>query len=140
MKNEQIEHEGVVTEVDSEFITVEISRSSACGACGAKSLCFGGDSSKGMIQIPQRGFILYEPGEKVRVIIEKSMGFKALWISYMIPLVILIVLLTIMSLLGASELIAGLSVIAGIALYYFIIWLVRDKIKNEFNFRIEKIK
>lgn len=140
MKNEQIEHEGVVTGIEPGFITVEISRSSACGACGAKSLCFGGDSSNGIIQIPIQGFTLYEKGEIVKVIIKKSMGFKALWISYMIPLLILIAILAAMTIAGAPELLAGLSVIAGIAIYYFIIWLLREKLKNEFDFRVEKIK
>ena len=134
-----IEHEGVVVDLDASYVTVEITRSSACSMCGARSLCFAGESEKGLIQVEIKGFALYQKGERVKVIIKRSMGFKALWISYVIPLVILLAILTGLTFAGAGELVAGIAVLCGLALYYFIIWLLRDKLRKEFIFTVEKI-
>jgi len=140
MNKEEIEHNGIVVDANPSFVTVEIKRSSACGACGAKSLCNASDSGIGLIEIPVEGYELFEKGENVKVFLKRSMGFKALWISYMIPLLVLILILAAMTLIKAPELVAGLSVIGGIAVYYFLVWLLRDKLKNEFIFTLEKIE
>ncbi len=140
MNKEEIKHNGIVVDANPSFVTVEIKRSSACGACGAKSLCNASESGIGLIEIPVQGYTLYEKGENVEVFLKRSMGFKALWISYMIPLLVLILILAVMTIVKAPEQVAGLSVIGGIVLYYFIVWLLRDKLKNEFIFTLEKIE
>jgi len=68
----------------------------------------------------------------------RTMGLKAVWISYVIPLAILMILLLSLPSLGVSELNAGLLSIAGVGAYYLCIWLLRDKIAREFAFTIEK--
>ena len=66
-----------------------------------------------------------------------TMGLKAVWISYVIPLAILMILILSLSSVIGNELLLGLVAIAGVALYYFFIWLFRDKLSNEFVFYIK---
>jgi sigma-E factor negative regulatory protein RseC len=77
-------------------------------------------------------------GEKVNLLLKRTLGYRALWLSYLVPLLILLVLLISLSTVGFSELAVGLSIIGAISLYYIIIWLFRDKLKREFVFTIEK--
>lgn len=136
---DRIEHEGVIIGIDSDFISVEILSQSACSSCNAKSMCSMSEVKAKIIQVENRGFNLYEKGERVNVLLKRSLGFRALWISYLIPLIILLVLLIVLSTVSVDELSMGLSVIAIIALYYFVVYLLRDKIKKDFIFTIEKL-
>ena len=139
-KGDDINHEGIIKDIEEGFITVEILNKSACSVCHAKGVCTLGDEKIKEIEIDTTGLELFEIGERVNVVMKKSMGFKALWISYLTPLIILLVLLVSLSALNVPELITGLTIIAAISLYYFIIWMLRDKLKREFIFTIEKLQ
>lgn len=71
--------------------------------------------------------------------VKKSMGLKAVWISYVIPLAILMILILSLSGLALAELYVGLLSIAGVALYYGVVYLLRDRISKEFFFTIRRI-
>ncbi|MFA6334965.1 MAG: SoxR reducing system RseC family protein [Bacteroidales bacterium] len=137
--NDRIEHEGIIIDIDMEYISVEILSKSACSSCQAKSMCSLSDMKTKVIQVENRGFDLFETGERVNVIMKKSLGFKALWISFLIPLVVLLVLLVTLSALSVGELSIGLVILASLALYYFIVYLLRNKIKKDFIFTVGKL-
>ena len=63
---------------------------------------------------------------------------KAVWISYVIPLFILMILILSLSSVTVHEVYAGLAGIGGVALYYLVIYLFRDKLANDFVFYIKE--
>lgn len=138
-KSDRIEHEGVVIDINHNFVSVEITRQSACSSCGAKGMCSAANSQNSVIQVPANGFERYKNGEKVKVVMKQSLGLKALWISYIIPLIILLILLLLLSTFKISEILIGLSIICALALYFLTIYLLRDNFKKEFVFTIEKL-
>lgn len=135
-KNE-IEHKGKVVEMTPDFTTVEILVSSACSECHAKGLCGMSEEQEKYVSLPTDPYATYNVGDEVTVCTKMTMGVKALWISYVIPLIILLTLILALSALIDNELIVGLSSIFGVGLYYFIIWLLRDRLSNEFIFYIK---
>ena len=137
-KKDEIAHEGRIVEINPEFTTVEILSSSACASCHAKGLCGMSEEEKKLIMVPTDPYTVYEEGEIVYVMTKKSMGLKAVWISYVIPLVILLILILSLSPVIGNEAYTGLAAIGGVALYYFIIWLIRDRLENEFVFYIKQ--
>ena len=140
MKNE-ITHKAKVIDMTPDFTTIEIMVSSACAECHAKGLCGVSESEEKVISLPTDPYATYNVGDEVILATKKSMGFKAVWISYVIPLAVLMIL--ILSLLAifegaqGKEAVAGLGALAGVAVYYFVIWLLRDRLKNEFVFYIK---
>ena len=140
MKNE-ITHKATVIDMTPDFTTVEILVPSACAECHAKGLCGVSESEEKVISLPTDPYATYNVGDEVVLATKKSMGFKAVWISYVIPLAVLMIL--ILSLLSifegaqGKEAIAGLGSLAGVGVYYFVIWLLRDRLKNEFVFYIK---
>ena len=140
MKNE-ITHKAKVIDMTPDFTTIEIMVSSACSECHAKGLCGVSESEEKVISLPTDPYATYNVGDEVILATKKSMGFKAVWISYVIPLAVLMIL--ILSLLQifegskAKEAIAGLGALAGVGIYYFVIWLLRNRLKNEFVFYIK---
>lgn len=135
-KNE-IVHSGRILEVTPDFTTVQMTVSSACAACHAKSMCGMSEEEDKVIMLPTSPYADHKPGDEVLVKTKMTMGLKAVWISYVIPLAILMILILSLSLVIADELVLGLVSIAGVAVYYFGIWLFRDRLSNEFVFYIE---
>lgn len=139
MPARQICHEGTVRDVAPDMVTVEITGRSACVGCHARSVCSASDEEVRLISVPPPAFELFEPGDRVMVEVKKSMGLKAVWISYVIPLAILMILILSLSGLALAELYVGLLSLAGVALYYGVIYLLRDRISKEFYFTIRRI-
>ena len=137
-KKDEIAHEGQIVEITPDFTTVRIMSSSACASCHAKALCGMSEEQEKLIAVPTAPYTIYEIGQEVNVLTKKSMGMKAVWISYVIPLAILMILILSLSAVTDNEAATGLASIAGVAVYYFVIWLCRDKLSNEFVFYIKE--
>ena len=137
-KKDSIAHDGIIVEITPDFTTVEILSSSACASCHAKGLCEMSEEEKKLIMVPTDPYTVYSEGQQVKVMTKKSMGLKAVWISYVIPLLILLILILSLSSVIGNEAYVGLVAIAGVALYYFVIWLLRNKLESEFVFYIEE--
>lgn len=136
-KKNDIAHKGIIVEIDQDFTTVQILVSSACSSCHAKGLCGMSEEEEKVIMVPTDPYKVYKAGDEVAVHTKMTMGLKAVWISYVIPLAVLMILiLSLSSFIGNEYLVGGLSV-AGVAVYYFIIWLLKDKLNDEFVFYIE---
>lgn len=124
-------------EMTPDFTTVEILVSSACSECHAKGMCGMSEDEQKMIMLPTDPYSTYNVGDEVQVCTKMTMGLKAAWISYAIPLLILMILILTLSAFLESEVLVGAASVGGVALYYFIIWLLRGKLQNEFVFYIK---
>ena len=136
-KKDEIVHTGRVVEMTPDFTTVEIIVSSACSSCHAKGLCGMSEDEQKLLSVPTDPYAAYDVGDEVKVCTKMTMGLKAVWISYVIPLLILMILILTLSAVIGNEIITGLVSIGGVAVYYLIIWLFRDRLQNEFVFYIK---
>lgn len=136
MKKE-IYHDGKIIEITPEFTSVEIISSSACSQCHAKGLCGFSEEESKIVMVPTSPYTERKVGDTVTLALKQTMGLKAVWISYVIPLIILMILVLSLSSVIDNEVWTGLAAIGGVALYYLVIWLLRDKLKNEFVFYIK---
>lgn len=135
-KDKSVNHKGTIIEITQDLIRVEIINKSMCAACHAKGFCSAGDSKDKVIDVPYFNNGEYAVGDVVEVVMKRSMGFKAVWISYVIPLIILLIFLLTLQSFGVSELAVGLVSALAVALYYVVVYLLRDRISTEFVFTI----
>ncbi len=136
-KGKEIFHEGKIIEITPEFTAVEIISSSACSQCHAKGLCGFSEEESKVVMVPTSPYTERKVGDTVTLALKQTMGLKAVWISYVIPLIILMILVLSLSPVIDNELWTGLAAIAGVALYYLAVWLLRDRLSNEFVFYIK---
>ncbi len=136
-KKNEIRHTGKILEITPEYTTVEIVVSSACSSCHSKALCGMSEDKEKVIMVPTDPYALHKVGDEVEVMTKMSMGMKAVWISYVIPLAVLMILILTLSSFIDSQVVCGLSAVGGVALYYFVIWLLRSRLENEFTFYIK---
>ena len=136
-KKNEIRHSGKILEITPDFTTVQIVVSSACASCHARTLCGMSEDEEKVIMVPTDPYAEHKVGDEVQVMTKMTMGLKAVWISYVIPLAVLMILILSLSSVVGNEFILGLLSISGVAIYYFFIWLFRDKLSNEFVFYIK---
>ena len=135
-QGDKITHEGIVLKAPGDGTAdVEIITGSACSGCHAKSACSLGNSDVRIINV--RSDEKLSPGDKVTVVMELSQGFRALAIGYLIPFLVLIAVFTVLTMSGAGELSSALLSFASLAVYYFIVWLLRGRIEKKFEFKIK---
>ena len=136
-KKNEIIHDGKIIEITPDFTSVEIVSSSACSSCHAKGLCGMSEEHEKVIMVPTDPYSEYAVGDDVKVATKMTMGLKAGWISYVIPLAILMILILSLSSVIGNEFLMGGVAIAGVAVYYFFIWLFRDRLSDQFEFYIK---
>ena len=95
------------------------------------------ETQEKVISLPTDPYASYNVGDEVVLCTKMSMGMKAVWISYVIPLIILMILILSLSAVFDSEVVTGLASVGGVAVYYLMIWLLRDRLNNEFVFFIK---
>jgi sigma-E factor negative regulatory protein RseC len=135
-QGDKITHEGIVLKAPGDGTAdVEIITGSACSGCHAKSACSLGNSDVRVINV--RSDEKLSPGDKVTVVMEQSQGFRALAIGYVIPFLVLIAFFIALTVAGAGELSSALLSFASLAVYYFIVWLLRGRIEKKFEFKIK---
>lgn len=135
-KKNEIVHSGKIIEINPDFTTVEIMVSSACSECHAKGLCGMSEMEEKVIMVPTDPYQPREVGDIVQVKTKMTMGLKAVWISYVIPLAVLMILILSLSAVIGNEFLRGGIAIAGVGLYYFVIWLLKDRLSDQFEFYI----
>lgn len=134
-----IEHRGIVKEISDKSLRVEILSKSACAACHAKGLCGASDEKIKEIDVVKPSDKSFSVGEQVNVCLSASMGMRAVVICYVAPLIILLFLLLSLSNVLMSELYAALIALGGVAVYYFFVYLFKNRIKKEYIFIVNKI-
>lgn len=138
MSKNEISHIGRVKEMTPESTVVEIISSSACSACHAKGLCGVSEEKVKEIEVPTDPYATWNVGDEVRVMLRQTMGLKAVWISYVVPLLILMILILTLSAVNVKEIYAGLVSIAAVAVYYLVIYLLRNRLAKGFVFYLKE--
>ncbi len=79
----------------------------------------------------------FKGGDQVNLIMQKSMGGKAVFLAYVLPFLLVLVSLIVLTSVLKSEGMAGLISLVVVIPYYIFLYLQRDKLKKTFHFRIE---
>lgn len=136
MKND-VSHKGKVIRMTPQVTTVAILQHGACSQCHAAGLCGMADIAEKAVEVPTDPYASYGVGDEVEVLLKATMGLKAVWLAYFVPLLVLLGVVMALIGLGVAEVPAGLSGMGAVALYYLLLYLFRDKLKKEYIFTIK---
>ena len=135
MTNNTIKHLGIVENIQGSHLSVRIVQTSACAACSAKGHCSSADSKDKVIDIIDTAASSYQVGEKVMVVGETSMGMMAVVLAFVLLIFSLFLLMALID----NELYAALLSLAVLIPYYFVLWLNKTRLKQQFSFTIKPI-
>ena len=133
-----IKHRGIVEKVEGSHVVVRIVQTSACAACSAKGLCNASESKEKQIDVYEVN-AFYRIGEEVVLCGTTSMGMRAVFLAFGIPMLLLLVALFVtMRVTDGDALVSSLVALFAVVPYYLVIYFMKDKLNKTFSFTIEK--
>jgi sigma-E factor negative regulatory protein RseC len=135
--HQNIEHPGIISKIENGRIWVTIQPQSACGGCSSKSYCSMSEVAEKVVEVNAKMGKSYLAGEPVTISLQKSLGYRALFLGYLLPF--LLVMVTLISLLSITEN-EAVSAIAAVLIpipYYAVLYIRRDSIKTPFRFYLK---
>ena len=133
-----IKHRGIVEKIDGSHVVVRIVQTSACSACSAKGLCNASESKEKQIDVYEVN-PAYRIGEEVVLCGSTSMGMKAVFLAFGIPVLLLLAALFVtMRITDGDALLSAFVALLAVMPYYLLVYFMKDKLDRTFSFTIEK--
>ena len=122
--------------INGSHLQVRIIQTSACASCSIKGHCSSADTKEKLIDVTDDNVSSYQPGDRVWVIGELSMGVMAVLLAFILPFFVLIFSLFIFMAIWNDELGSALCSLALLIPYYYILWLNKSRLGKKFSFSI----
>lgn len=137
-RRENIEHPGIIDRIEGKRVWVSIQPQSACGNCHSKSYCGMAEVAEKIVEVqPPDNEEIYQPGQHVVISLKKSLGYRALFLGYLFPFLILMLSLIVLISVTGNEALAAITSILLMVPYYLVLFLNKEKIKSSFRFYIK---
>ena len=131
---ETIRHEGIVEHIEAGSCRVRILQASACSSCSARQLCRSSEAKEKIIEV--RGhFPSLQVGDAVTLSGSVRQGLWASVLAYIVPLILVVATLFISS-RYYGERMGALAALLVLAMYYVVLYLLREKLGKHFSFEI----
>lgn len=131
--------QGRITAVYPDKVVVSFVQSSACSGCHAASACTMLDRKKREVTV-YHPTELFEVGDSVEVKVQNRVGVKAILLSFVVPLfILLLVAVLCVNILGLKEGIAILLSFVSLGLYYLILSLFTSHLREKLSISLHKI-
>ena len=135
----EIEHDGVVENITGNKLMVRIVTKSACASCKVNNLCNPSEMKEKLFEIEVPDSEKYLVGDKVNLSISEKQGIVAVFLGYIVPLILLVGGLFIGLALKLNEL-ASAGIAFGLTgLYYLCLFLVRQRTMKYFVFNVTRL-
>lgn len=132
----KIEHAGIVAKITDKSLYINMLVSSACGTCEAKGACLVSESEIKQVEIPATHRNLKE-GDEVVVRMDQSQGILAMFLGYVLPFILMIIVLIISLQVSNNEAVSGLLSLGILIPYYLILYMGRHRLKQKFTFTLK---
>jgi sigma-E factor negative regulatory protein RseC len=133
----KISHSGVIESIEDDCVHVRIVQTSACAACKVAGYCNAAESKEKIVDVRCVDSTAYQVGQQVQVTTSGQVAARALLWGFGMPFVILVVVLFVVLQMTGNEGAAALSAIGSLAPYYCLLWLFREKMRDQLAFAIE---
>lgn len=131
---ETIKHDGIVESIGTGKVTVRILQASACSSCSARQLCRSSESKEKLIEV-RGNYPTLHVGDSVTLQGSVRQGLRASLLAYIVPLILMVAALFYGTHLN-GEAAGALAALLVLAIYYGVLYLLRDKIGKRFEFSI----
>jgi sigma-E factor negative regulatory protein RseC len=136
LPQDNITHDGLISQITDDVITVMIVSKASCASCSVKGACSASDVEEKIVGVKRSLHDNYNVGDKVVVMMDQSLGTWAVMFGYVFPFLVLLIGLIVFTQLIDSEGIAGLLALSLLAPYYLILYLSQKRMEKTFQFKI----
>ncbi len=137
LEKSEITHDGTIESIEKNHINVKIISMASCVSCSASGTCSASDIAEKVVEVVLPKHNTHKVGDTVTIVLDRSMGLKAVFLGYIAPFLVLLFTLIIMLSLGSTEGIAGLISLAMLIPYFLGLYFFKDRIKENFTFKLK---
>ena len=116
---------------------VQITQTSACSACKARTMCMSSESQR-----KEMDALMLEPmkiGDHVEVEVRERLAWKAILLAYIMPFLVMMAVIAILDFTTSlSEAVIGTLSLCAIALYYLCLSFFKHRLRTQFSFTARK--
>jgi len=135
--SENICRSGIVKKITEDSVEVQVLVESACSGCHAKSACPAGEMQEKVIYaMPPEWPVAV--GDRVEIRLVPSLGYLAVSIAYLLPVVLLLATLFTLSSIGFGDGWSALVALAVAVAYFGGVWLFRARLQRKFKMTISR--
>ena len=134
----KIEHSGVIDSIEDGCVHVRIVQTAACAACKVAGYCNAAESKEKIIDVYLADTQQLHVGDPVTVSSSGSVASQALLWAFGLPLLLMLGVLFALLRLSVGEEWAVLGALAVLAPYYGVLYLFRDRLREQLTFSLEK--
>jgi sigma-E factor negative regulatory protein RseC len=131
-----IQHEGFITKITDQTVTVSLSGNVNCDACNAKMVCGSAESDDKVVEVLNTHPNL-QLNDSVNVLLRKDLGMKAVFWAYVFPFILVMTVLVTASFF-VTEWLAGVLSILVLPPYYLLLYSLKKVFSKSFQFSILK--
>lgn len=135
--SDKISHDGVIESVSGDCARVRIVQMAACAGCKISAHCNASESKIKFIDVCGPSVLGHKPGDAVTVSTTVGMGSEAVRIAFVWPLLLLVASLFATRWLSGSDTWAVLVAFGVLAVYFLLVFFMRDRISRKFSFTID---
>lgn len=132
-----VEHQGIVESHEDGKVRVRFIAHPSCSSCHARGACSLSEQDTKYVDADTAGLDLHV-GEEVEIMMEPSMGLRAVLYGYLLPLGVLMATIILVYLLSGSEALSALLGIGVLVPYYAGLYFMNDRLSRSFRFRVRK--
>ena len=135
----KISHSGIVASINKGCVQVRILQTSVCAACKVAGHCNASESKEKIVDVLNVNDIsTLKVGDHVIVTASHDVAKRALLLGFGIPFLVLVTVLLIMLKVFSNEGLAAITALLSLIPYYWVLYLMRDKIQKKMSFFIER--
>lgn len=131
-----IRHSGIVDKVEDGCIKVRIVQMAACSSCKIAGHCNVSEGKDKIVDVYGNSPEV-SAGDRVMVVASQKTGFLGVFLSSVVPLLILVMVLAVVLFFTGNEPLSALSALVSLVPYYYILYVSRNKIRKRLSFHIE---
>ena len=139
MREDCVEQKGIVIKKQEDKLVVKIEQKSTCSSCHARGACTSLDKKDKEIEITTKDVENYSIGDDVIITISTKLGMKAVFIAFVLPLILIVVALFLsIKLFTLSQSLSALIPLVVLSAYYFFLYKQNLFLSKQFNFTIKE--
>ncbi len=135
---EYIDHAAVVKAVcmPTGTLSLQISEETECEGCAASALCAQSGGKRDTLSLAVKNPEHFRVGDEVIIRGTERLHRKAIMVATVIPCIALIAVMVLVFLLTHSESMAALSGLGAMVCFFFLLYLMRNRMAHEFTFDV----
>ena len=130
----RITHEATVVDIVKDTIILELIRTEACGNCSIKEICHKKKNLQAKVDNPQE----FANGQKVNVFIAEKQAFTAIFLGYVLPLILVLLSLFITLHFTKDEVLAATCSLIIFPLYFLVLYKFNKKLQKVLSVSVEQ--